>query len=129
MPNVITVDGPNAVRVQEREKVIRYKLTLSGAYVQAVRLSNVGELIDLTKVVGAGGAPEQFWGPNGPLRGYVINGMGGFAAEIIPGADTLHWLLKVFGTTPGTELVAGAYPAGITADVDTLVEFTGRPFD
>jgi len=94
MPNVMTVDAlgtNNGVRVNEREKLVRWKLVLSGNYVQHVRGSNVGELLDLTKTVGAGNAPDQFWGPNGPSRVYVLNPGGtGYSLSTTPGADNLH---------------------------------------
>lgn len=129
MANTLTLDGPDGQRVQEREKIVRYKVVLTGNYVQAVRGSNtVGEVLDLTRVIGVGGI-SGLWGPNGPKRAYVINGIGGFGVQVLPGADNLHWLLKFFSTTPGVELAAGAYPAPVTADVDAYIEFSGRPFD
>jgi hypothetical protein len=127
MPNVITVDGPDAVRMVEREKLIRYKLTLSGAYVQAIRATNTGELIDLTKVVGVN-KEDQFWGKNGPKRVYVVQAPAGYGVSILPGADGLHWLLKVWSAV-GVELAAAAYPAAITADVDVYLEASGRTCD
>jgi hypothetical protein len=77
--NLLTVDAlgvNNGVRVNEREKLVRYKLTLSGLYVQHVRGTAVGEVLDLTKVVLAGNAPDQLWGPVGPSRLYVLNAGG-----------------------------------------------------
>lgn len=128
MPNVLTVDT-NGVRIFPDEKRIRYTLTLSGAYVQAVRGSNVGELIDLTKALNPSFQAEVFWGQKGPTRGYVMQGgIAGNDAEIIPGADSLHWLLKVFSSA-NTELGAGAYNAAVTGDLDIIIEFTGRNFD
>jgi hypothetical protein len=131
MPNVLTIDSGGVgqgVRVNEREKIIRYNCVLSGNYVQAVRGSNVGELLDLTKVVGALQA-DQFWGISGPIRGYPLQGPGGSGVEIIPGADRLHWLLKMFAVGANNEFAAGAYPASVLADLDFYVEFSGRRFD
>lgn len=132
MANVLTVDAlgvANGVRVNEREKLVRYKLTLSGAYVQHIRGTATGEVLDLTKVVGDPGVADQFWGPIGPSRVYILNAGGtGYSLSIVPGVDGLHWLLCVFSGV-ATELAAGAYPAGLAADVDILVESTGRRFD
>ena len=126
MPNVITVDGAQAVRVAEREKLVRYSCVLSGNYVQAGAAgSAVGEIIDLTKAVGAPGAPAgQFWGNKGPARGYALQGPAGFTAQLIPGADALHWILKVWSSA-GNEHAAGAYEASITGDTNFFLEFTG----
>jgi hypothetical protein len=130
--NLLTVDAlgvNNGVRVNEREKLVRYKLTVSGLYVQHIRGQNVGEVLDLTKVVLAGNAPDQLWGPVGPSRMYVLNAGGtGYSLSIVPGADNLHWLFCVFSGV-ATELAAGAYPAGLIADADILIESTGRRFD
>lgn len=122
----------NAVRIYEREKLIRYSLTLSGVYVQAVRGTAVGEVIDLTKALSPTQfQPNQLWGYRGPVRGYILNGgSSGLNASILPGVDAFHWLLKVFsGGNVGAELAAGAYSAGILADLDIIVEFTGNNFD
>lgn len=131
MANVMTIDSggvAQGVRVNEREKIIRYNVVLSGNYVQATRGQNVGEVLDLTKVSGAFAA-DQFWGPRGPVRGYVVNiGSTGYSMSIIPGADNLHWLLMIFSGV-AAQLAAGAYPGGLTADLDIYVEFSGRRFD
>lgn len=132
MANTLTVDAlgvNNGVRVNEREKLVRYKLVLTGNYVQHTRGQNVGEVLDLTKVIAAGNAPDQLWGLNGPSRVYVLNAGGtGYSLSVVPGADNLHWLLCVFSNV-ATELAAGAYPAALLADVDILIESTGRRFD
>ncbi len=127
MANVLTIDGPDAVRISEREKLVRYIITLSGAYVQAVRGTNTGEVLDLTKAVGANQA-DQYWGQRGPRRVYILNNGNGFNMQIIPGADNLHWLLRIFSAS-GAEQAAGAYPAGLTGDLDVICEATGRSFD
>jgi hypothetical protein len=131
MANLLTVDAlgvKNGVRVNEREKLVRYKLTLSGLYVQHVRGQNVGEVLDLTKAVGAF-AVDQFWGVGGPSQVYVLNAGGtGYSLSVVPGADNLHWLFCVFSGV-AVELAAGAYPAGLIADADILIESTGRRFD
>jgi hypothetical protein len=125
MANVLTVDGVQAVRIAEREKLIRVNCVLSGNYVQApARGTNGGELIDLTKVVGIAGKEGQFWGPKGPARGYPLQGPAGFSAQLIPGADALHWVLKIWSSA-GNEHAAGAYEASITGDLDFYLEFTG----
>lgn len=123
---------PNTTAVQDVQPDIPttiyiHKVTLTGSYVAAVPGSNVGEVI----VPNSASNPKNLAKPvaSAYLRGYVINGPAGFSAEIKPGADSLHWLLKLFGTTPGTELAAGAYGAGLTGDTDILVAFEARRCD
>lgn len=129
MPNALSVTDINAARLYEREKLLRYGLGLSGAYVQAgARGTNVGEVINLGVITGSF-QPEQFWGYRGPVRGYVLQGPGGFTICIRPGADAFHWVLQIFSSTTGAELAAGAYPAAITGDLDMILEFSGRAFD
>jgi hypothetical protein len=125
----------NAVRLYEREKLIRYNVTLSGSYTQHVRGSNVGEVIDLTKnftLAGQAYNPEQYWGYKGPSRVYVLNtGNTGYSMSIVPGADLLHWLLVIYSTY-ATELAAGTYAANAAAlltDQDIIIEASGRNFD
>ena len=131
MANVMTIDSggvSQGVRVNEREKIIRYNVALSGLYTQAVRGANTGEVLDLTKVTGVF-APDQFWGLRGPVRLYPVNnGSTGYSMSIIPGADSLHWLLMIFSGV-ATQLNAGAYPAGLTTDLDIFCEASGRRFD
>src|SRR4051812_25002679 len=102
----------DAVRLYEREKLIRYQIVLTGSYVQAVRGTNVGELIDLTKTPGNGlFNPNQLWGYRGAIKGYILNtGSTGFSMSVIPGADGLHWLLVIFSGV-ATQLAAGTYAA------------------
>lgn len=126
MPNTLQVDDSV---VQERTRTIRYKLTLTGNYVQAVRLSATGEVLNLNAATNPKSLPQAFWGKDGPSRVYPLNGFGGFGVEILPGTDNLHPLLKFYGTTPGTELAAGAYAAGVTGDLDTYFEAVGRVED
>lgn len=123
----------NPVRITGREKTIRYTCTLSGSYVQHIRGQNVGEVLDLTKVIGRGDSiPEQFWMSNGPSAFYVLNTGGtGFSMSIVPGADAFHWLLCIFSGV-STELAAGLYSAnaaGLLTDVDIILEANGRNFD
>ena len=120
----------NAVRMYEREKLIRYTVTLSGNYTQAVRGTSTGEVLDLTKTpTNTNFFPDQLWGYKGPVRGYIISaGFSGYTMTIVPGADALHWLLVIFQAF-FTQLNAGAYPAGLTTDVDIIAEFTGQVFD
>jgi hypothetical protein len=123
MPNVLTID---AVFNQMRKRRIRYNVVLSGAYVQAVRGQNVGEVLNLASFTGKFDA-EQNWGYTGPKRGFVVNLPGGHAAKILPGADGTHWLLQVFSAA-GVELAAAAYPAAILADLEIYVEFEGASY-
>jgi hypothetical protein len=125
----MTINDLNAVRVEQREKTITYNVALSGSYVQAVRGTNVGEVLDLTRVTSTQYLPSQFWGPEGPRIFYLLNtGSSGFAMSIVPGADLLHWLLMIF-TASATQLVAGTYAAnaaGLLTDLDIKVEGRGR---
>lgn len=128
-PPVAGIDR-NAVRTYEREKLIRYSVALTGSYVVAVRGTNTGEVIDLTKSpANANFSPMELWGYKGPVRGYVISpGFAGYAMSIVPGADALHWLLVIFSTLTA-QLAAGAYPGALTADADIVLEFSGQIFD
>jgi hypothetical protein len=132
VPNYAGVGGfdRNAVLVYEREKRIRYSVGVFGNYVQHVRGTNVGEVIDLTKpLANAPNSPNQYWGFRGPVRMYVLNPGGvGYAMSIVPGADALHWLLVIYSGI-AAELAAGAYPAGLAADTDIVLEATGVAAD
>jgi hypothetical protein len=101
--------------------------------VQAVRGTNVGEVLLPNSVNSLTGNPAFLpgsgWGLTGPTRAYIINGPAGLGAEMLPGADNFHWLLKLFNPTTGAELAAGAYAALNLADVDFKVAFEGRNFD
>jgi hypothetical protein len=133
MANILTIDSggvSQGVRINEREKIIRYNVALSGAYTQFTRLQNVGEVLNLGAVVGVF-KEDQFWGQKGPVRGYVVNiGATGFSMSIIPGADNLHWLLAIFSGV-STQLGGGVTYAsnGLSTDLDIFVEFSGRRFD
>lgn len=120
----------NAVRLYEREKLIRYSIALAGNYVQHVRGSNVGEVINLTVAPSnANFSPMELWGYKGPVRGYILNTGGtGYSMSIVPGADAYHWLLCIFSGV-AAELAAGAYPAPLVADADIVIEFSGQSFD
>lgn len=125
MANVLTVA---AVSRMLEQRLIRYKVALTGSYVQAVRGANTGEVLVLSGATGKWDS-EQYWGLTGPnaSSARVVNPPAGYGAKIIPGADVQHWLLQLFSSA-GTELVAGAYPAGILADVDIYVEFLGANY-
>lgn len=123
MPNALTVLEVSPIFKQRR---IRYSLVLSGAYVQAVRGSNVGEVLIPNNAVGKYDA-QQFWGFQGPKFGEASQPPAGYTASILPGADSQHWLLKIFSAA-GVELAAGAYPAGVLADIDAVVEFWGANY-
>ena len=133
MANVLTIDSNGVgqgVRVNEREKIIRYNIALSGAYVQFARGQNVGEVLSLPSVVGVF-KEDQYWGNRGPTRGYIVNiGSTGFSMSILPGADNLHWLLAIFSGV-SAQLAGGTTYAsnGLSTDLDIYVEFSGRRFD
>ncbi len=123
MPNTMALDD---VQTGERTDIYVHKVTLTGAYVQAIRLSNTGELL----VPNAASNPKALPRPGASHydRAYPLQGPAGFACRIVPGADDTHWLLQIFGTTPGTELAAGAYAAGVLADVDFFVVFEAKNY-
>lgn len=125
MANTLTVSSAPTVM---KQRFIRYLVALSGSYVQAVRGSNVGEVLNLGSIQSGTFDPMQYWGYEGPKIVKLVNGPGLYIAEIVPGADAFHWLLKVSSTTPGTELAAGAYPASITGDLDVYIEAWGAEF-
>lgn len=128
MANVVTISEVNAVRVSEREKMIRYKVALSGSYVQAVAGADTGEVLKLEGAANPGFQSNAFWGPNGPVRVYNVTGPAGYGVELILGGNPNHWLLKIFSAV-GTELGAGAYPAAISGDTNITIEASGRSFD
>lgn len=120
-------------RVQnlERDKSIRYGVRLSGAYVQ---VANGGEILNLNGAANPGFLPGGAWGLTGPDpkvagAGYPLQGPGGLAAEVVPGVDAFHPILKLFDTTTGNELAAGNYSAAVLADTNFFLAFEGRNFD
>jgi hypothetical protein len=124
MPNTMAIqDVQNSTDVT----VIIFKVTLSGSYVQAVRGSNTGERFIPNSATNPNNKIKAFAGNKGFMRGYPIQGPGGFGCSVLPGADPFNWLLKLYGVTPGTELAAGAYAAGVTGDLDFLVAFEIDP--
>jgi hypothetical protein len=125
MANIITVDE---TQPQEKFRTVRYKVAIqAGNYVQAVRGSNVGEVLSLGAALNPKNKPNSFWGKDGPDVGYPLQGPAGFGASIIPGADGLHWLLKIWASA-GVEHAAAAYEAAITGDLDFFVEFAAPNF-
>jgi hypothetical protein len=126
--NTMAVDL-NGVQQVEKFKTIIYKVTLAGNYVQSVRLQNVGEVLQPNLASNPAFLPGASWGLAGPSRAYIINGPAGLGAEMIPGADNFHWLLRLFNPVTGAELAAGAYAALQLADLDFKVAFEGRCID
>lgn len=134
-PNYAILGGidRNAAIVYEREKRVRYTVTLTGSYVQHVRGSNVGEVLDFTKALtNAPMFANEYWGMRGPVRAYLINTGGtGYGMSIVPGADSLHWLLCIYSGV-ATELAAGLYSSnapGLLTDLDIVIEATGVSAD
>jgi hypothetical protein len=123
MANMLTIveDGPLF-----KNRRIRYNVALSGLYVQAVRGSNVGEVLNLGAAVGKFDA-MQYWGYTGPKFGDPAQPPAGYTAKIVPGADGSHWLFQIYSSA-GNELAAGAYPAAILAELDCFVEFWGADY-
>jgi len=129
MANQLTINDLNAVRQEQREKTITYAVALSGNYTQFVRGQNVGEVMQPNQAASQQYLPDQFWGQVGPRVMYLLNtGSTGYSMSVVPGADNLHWLLVIFSGV-AVQLNAGAYPAGLTADLDIKVEGRGRVMD
>lgn len=120
MANTLAVQD---VQTSERTKVVIYKLTLSGSYVQASPPST-GEILNLSGASNAKMLPGAFWGLSGPDRMYALQGVAGNSAEFIAGADGQHWVMKLFASS-NTELGAGAYNAAVTGDTNILVAAEG----
>ena len=129
MANVLTISEVNAARVGEREKLIRYKATFSGSYATSGRGADTGDVLKLETATNPNFLSNASWGPNGPSRVYFINGPAGYGAEILPGGTPTHFVMKLY-SAGGTELAnATAYPAGMTGDLDIVIEASGRSFD
>ncbi len=106
-----------SVDISRRRKSVHVQAALSGNYAAG------GEPVDLTTLAN----PQMI--QDGQLRGNPVLGViekypAGSLAELIPGATPKTWFLKVF-SAPGTELAAGAYPAGIAGDTCEFV-FQGQ---
>lgn len=125
MANTLSVVAVNREFVS---KSIRYKVALSGSYVQAVRGTLTGELLTLSSASGKL-TEGQYFGYEGASvnSARCINVPNGYPTKIIPSTDTNHFLMQIF-SAPATELAAGPYPAGILADLDIVVEFQGLTF-
>lgn len=122
MANTMAVQD---VQVGERATVYIHRVTLSGSYTQVSRGSNTGEVL----TPNTASNPNFLAKPSAAHydRAYPLQGPGGFSAELIPGADDTHWLLKVYSSA-GTEHVAAAYEATITGDLDFLVAFEAKNY-
>jgi hypothetical protein len=123
MANVMTL---LEVQTGNNIDVYIYKVVLSGAYVQAVRLANTGEQLKPFAAANPNFQPKAFPGNKGFRRGYVIQGGAGNGVEIIPGADIFTWLLKMYSAA-NTEVAAAGYNAAITGDLDIMVAFESDP--
>lgn len=128
MPNLMTVQ---AVQPENRFKLVRYSVVLSGNYVQ---VANGGEVLSLNQALNPGFLAGAGWGLTGPNparqgAGYSLQGPGGLAAEIVPGVDAFHPILKLFDPTTGNELAAGPYPAKASGDANFSVAFEGKLTD
>jgi len=116
------------VQIGQASTVYVYKVTLSGNYVQAVRGSNTGEVLQPLSASNPNFKPKAYPGNKGFDRAYIIQGPGGNGAEIVPGADAFNWLLKLYSAA-NTQVTAGAYNAAVTGDLDILVGFECKNFN
>ena len=128
MANVLTVISTIVNRGNPNEKRVRYTVTLSGNYVQAVANSNVGELAAFNSAVNSAFKINPYWGLKGPKIVEVLNPPDGYGIELYPAADGLHRLIRIT-TTSDTELAAGAYPADLAADTQFQIEACGSITD
>lgn len=126
MANVLTV---TEVRAEMREHRVRYNVVLSGNYAVVARGQDVGEVLKLETALNPSFLANANWGENGPNQVSIINGPAGYAAQILPGATGLHWLLKIYAIGAVGEFAAGAYSASLLADLDFTIEAVGRSFD
>lgn len=125
MANTLTV---LKVYPTEREKRIRYGVTLSGNYAQVARGNDTGEVLKLEGASNPNFLPGASFGQKGADQVLLVNGPTAYSAEILPGANSNHWLLKIINLGLSTELAAGAYPAALTGDLDFQIEATGPNF-
>lgn len=130
MANVLTI---TAIQPLDRFKIVRYNCVLSGNYVQ---VANGGEVLTLNSALNPSILAGGYWGLTGPSftqgrlgTGYPLQGPGGLAAEIFPGVDGLHPILKLFDPTTGNELATGPYPAKVTVDTQFNLAFEGKLTD
>ena len=89
-------------------------LTFSGSY------STGGDTIDFTTIIGKGYLGRVFQAGKSPLYGYAA-GTSGHSYGLIPGTTLANGKIKI-NTTAGTELAAGAYPAGVSGDTNIVFE-------
>lgn len=129
MANVLTVKV-NGVRVSEREKLVRYGVTLSGSYATHTRGTAIGEILNLNAAANPSFAAEALWGTKGPDAVYVVNvGNTGFSMSIVPGVDGLHWQLVIFSGVATEQAPATYASLNLTTDLDIIIEASGRSFD
>jgi hypothetical protein len=121
MPNQLTI--VQAANVWKQKKV-RYNVDLSGNYGQAAGVAP--EVLNLNGATG-NYDPDQYWGYQGPKFVSITNLPAGYNCQIVPGADALHPILKVF-SSEGVELAAGAYPAALAAELNFFIEAWGADF-
>lgn len=127
MANALTV--LKVVQIKN-QKTVTYSVVLSGNYVQAVQGTAAGEALNLNAAANPGFIPGANWGLTGPkyVRTVTDGSPDGLAADVIPGIDRLHPLLKLW-TANDTELAAGAYSAAEKADTNLILEAVGGPTD
>ena len=99
-----------SVNHELRRKKLYLIATASGNYVTG------GDTVNLQAITPAlGQAADATVGYPGTIKhSEVCNNPDGYTSNLIPGATLATWKLQVFASD-GTELAAGAYPAGVIA--------------
>lgn len=90
-------------------------LTFSGSYVTG------GDTVDLTTIIGKGRLGKTFQAFAPPIYGYGVSSAG-YSLAFIPGTALNNGKMKI-NTAAATELAAGAYPAGLTGDLNAIGGF------
>lgn len=111
-------------RIQISNRIIkRFTCTLSGSYVQGLAIGVAGETLAFNSATNTvkGARPKI---PNGGATGQLVPATdievsavpNGYAAQVELNAvspTAANYVMRIFSSS-GTELAAGAYPAGLT---------------
>lgn len=105
-------------------QTVRHELRIKKLYLLATASGNYvtgGDTVNLQAITPSLGLADATVGYPGVIKHYeVCNAPSGYTANLIPGSTLATWKLQIFSTS-NTELVAGAYPAGIIATPFVIV--------
>lgn len=99
-----------------------FSLTFSGNYTTG------GDTINFTTATNPQNQPAALAFGSAPLVFSLSGSIDGYTVEMVPGSGLTNWKIKIFSAS-GTELSAGAYPAGISGDTNlqlTIVNPTNQ---